>query len=738
MPFTNTRESTPRLSQMDRKNKRAAQHQQQNQTGDGGNGQPNQAQGHEAGNMGLGNTTNGGGGRRGQPGHRRDRDSRGDLIVPLMQQPQMGTYMVNDASGSSARMSGYPISTAAGARDVDFPFGLPDDFQQQPIPGGHAATSHQVNGGLARTSWQHRLPHHQLDADGRGPSATGLASSLGRSHDALAEPYEATGGRSAALGSPAPGNAFGTSPFSHPGSHSLFYSESATVPSHLDEDGPRAMRHGGLARSMGRLGNSDLEAASRRAWAAKDGKIGERTSPGGDYSHDDDEAGIRARAEGFNEEDFLPSSLSELLTPAELERKRRSVLADSGGTHQKVADAGAAAQSMPARSSAASLWDLAYRQEGATANKLGVSPGTFATMREASALATSVTSGANALGSSHLEGGFGGKSFLDHGTDFGMSNRSAGFLGSRMHRTHDEHMDERLSQPQLAAGVIGRDRQDNSSNARASQGHAYSPDAKAALSHAPGQSLPQGLAAGLSRLHLRAGGSNLVNGSQGQQQGQRVSLPPPPPFASSHNANNIWPSAGSSPSSSSLLRRQQPIPSSPSVNGVQSSHVKTTASGARPTASSRLSSSHLDDLAPTAPSSLFPHRPNPLSSALGHRHGTLSSSSTNASPYLESAPTLNNHSPGGIAIPGQGQQDEDATSTSHAQGAGGKGAGASPSIRSHPGIQRLVRSNGSSSSLNSGLPPSSSTSNSNNAAPSPLALLPTTGEEVEEAIFELE
>lgn len=681
---------------MDRKNKRAAQHQQQGQ-GNGGNGNgngqapsqiQNQTQNQQAGGGAL---VNANGNKRGQPGHRRDRDSRGDLVVPQMQ--GQAAYMGVDAGGS--RGGGYPFGVGVGARDVDFPFGLPDDFQQFSGTGG-PSVSH--TNGNARSNWQNRLSSNQLDHDGRGPGAgAALGSSLGRSHDTAAERYEASGRSGIALGSPVPGSAFGTSPFSHPGSHSLFYSESATVPGHLDDDGPhaRAMRNGAGPRSMGRLDDSGLEAASRRAWGARSGRRRQGNGMDGGEDDDDDEAFVRAtRAEGFNEEEFLPSSLSELLTPAELERKRRSVIT-SDGSHQRLANMGAAAQSMPA-GSAASLWDLAYRQEAAT-NRSGAQPGAFAT-KDAAAAAAAL----NALGSSHLDGSRAGTDVFDHGNGLGMSNSSAGFLASRLQRS-GERLDSRLNHQ---AGVIGRDREDAGSM-RAPPGNAYSPDAQAALSHAPGQSLPQGLAAGLSRLHLRAGESGVVAGGHSQQQAQL-----------SHNA--VWPPTTSS-TASSLLPRQSQNPSSTHVSATNNNHSKVTA---RPSLSSRPSNSHLDDLAPTAPSSLFPHRPSPLSSALANRHGTLSSA--NASPLLDSQ----SNSPGGIAIPGQ--QEQAVTSTGH-QSIGGKLSGVSPSIRSHPGIQRLVRPNGSSSA-----PPSSSSAN---LAPSPLALLPTTGEEgeeVEEAIFELE
>ncbi|WFC94745.1 hypothetical protein MBRA1_001379 [Malassezia brasiliensis] len=81
-------------------------------------------------------------------------------------------------------------------------------------------------------------------------------------------------------------SAFGTSPFSYPGSHSVFFNAHHDV-----DDGARA-----------------LEAPGYAPWAR--GPAAAAADPLSESSH---------------AEDFLPSSLSDLLTPAELERRMRSV-----------------------------------------------------------------------------------------------------------------------------------------------------------------------------------------------------------------------------------------------------------------------------------------------------------------------------------------------------------------------------------------------------------------------------
>lgn len=305
------------------------------------------------------------------------------------------------------------------------------------------------------------------------------------------------------VGSP---SAFGTSPFSHPGGHSLFFG------SQDDEGAGPFARMSHNSRSMGQFEDSQ----ARARWY---GSVG----VGGAHAREEELGG------DLNEEDFVPSSLSDLLTPAELERRGRSSRSNAQPSLST------STQSMPAQGGGqGSLWDLNLRTNGPSAGD--------------DLLSTSNHSAA----------------FLSNGRNYEDASNSIGRLP-----LGPESRVEPAGLGGMGSVQLG--------------GQAYS--------HAPGQSLPQGLAAGLSRLHL---GSS----SGGVAEAMR-------------NANSGDGSSAIGPGSSNPLL---------SVSGTASNQTLTSSLGmARLQAGMRMDSygngSNYEELGPIAPSSILPHRPSPLSLA---------------------------------------------------------------------------------------------------------------------------
>lgn len=512
-------------------------------------------------------------------------------------------------------------------REVDLLFGVPDDLQATGMHQSMLNTApSQSSIGAFRPEL--RSNYHQGDE----AETFNSRHSPERSFEAI--------GRSTS-------QAFGTSPFSHPGSHSVFYSTDAGESSH----------------SMTKKDNqSGLQTATaRNPWQIHE-------------SND------------INEEDFLPSSLTELLTPAELLRRGRMGFNKATGDFTP--------QSLPARTTlSTSPWETNTSlqgqqwkhspQQGSLFNdgeegSLSYARERLARNRAAVAVPT------NALPS---------PSYLQNGSsNLGISNTSAGFLSSRLRRG-------------LSSGLM--DKEVDGLEARPSD--AYSPGAQAALSHAPGQSLPQGLAAGLSSLHLRSGSGNEEGG-----------------LGKLHNyspSNSIW--------------------NHQTNNGYsQGGYGKAN-----------------DELGPTAPSSVFAHRNNPLQMAMARSLGGSGSASTSLdafhpsgshqgggggggggllsisnnggimSPYARSPANRNE---GGIAIPSNSE------SPSSLVGSLGNATNSNRSSNKNNNINfhnNTVNNTQHKSITNH--PGKNRIRNAGIAVGSPLAL-PTTGEEVEEPIFELE
>lgn len=517
---------------MDRKNKRAAQQAQ--------NGKGN------------GNAAGGGGGG----GNRKERHDREDA---------QWEQQARDQQAAMQQQAGPSHFGAGGHRDHDFPFGLPDDMM---APAGSSNFNHLHQA--------QDLSYPQYNGNANRDSSSSLHRAL-NSNDVNTSPSSqrpvsvprgstTTPGRSTAMdrgrvsmdngvpvGSP---SAFGTSPFSHPGGHSLFFSGSQDS----ESTGPFArMASQNIARSMGQF--EDSQARARWYGASRGGKEQEES---GD----------------LNEEDFVPSSLSDLLTPAELERRGRS----SRNGAPAPAPQPTTTSSMPAQGGGqGSLWDLNLRTNGA--------------------------GGAGATGDDI----------------FSTSNQSAAFLSNG--RNYDDYF--------APIGGSSDSRAEPSAVGTGSSqlgGQAFSPGARAALHHAPGQSLPQGLAAGLSRLHLGASSGGVADAMRNA------------------NAGNGSAAIGSN----SLL----------SVSGNQA--IGRPSSGMRKDSFGNGANGNAayDELGPIAPSSILPHRPSPLSVAAARSQSNSYGQNFNSNNHLGSSPfsatgsasgfpSSFGNNQDGIAIPGE-------------------------------------------------------------------------------------
>ncbi|UZJ55175.1 hypothetical protein CBS101457_004495 [Exobasidium rhododendri] len=595
-----------------------------------------------------------------------------DLSTPLFNDERLRS---EEKNGSSSR--NVLPNMVLQHREGDLLFGVPDDLQNNNNNNNNYYNSNNnytyqvpTNANASqptsfdRSDWNSRPVPHGDEAE----------YSYGRSNDSGNEAFGRPSAAAAVDGSTSTKHVFGTSPFSHPGSHSVFYSHNK-APIGTDED-------------------------SRRSLATIVDRSRQQTARAGDpwLMSADAEASM---SNDVNEESFLPSSLSDLLTPAELQRRNQSGFGAMNGKYTSTLTP----QSMPTKSvNGTSLWSTSASQKqswldtpndwlgdgksGSFSNAKGFFPKDGA----ATALFSSSSSSSSSSPSNR---------FLQPSVpNLSVSNVSAGFLGSRLRRG--------LSSGQGDVLKTDTDLMDMRHT------KAYSPGAQAALSHAPGQSLPQGLAAGLSRLHLRPDYAE-EKGASSLLQGDRRLL----------SGSNMWNHHGNG-----------------GMVGVN--------------AKSSLPQSN-DDLDPTAPSSMFAARtPFNLTSARSQDSSASTSYDAlrgNSNLYNGEVPqsAVSNsgsrgtnavlstfgRSPahGGIAIPSSSMAVMDSsnhgapsTLTSHYnsnpnlfpnnQYSSSSNNNHKASLPSHPGMHR-VRTAGTSMG-------------------SPLALLPTTGEEVEEPMFELE
>lgn len=626
------------LPQMDRKNKRAAQQSMQPQPG-----QQGAVLRKGAGPM-QGNPQVPGPYFQQQPFH---------LMRPVVGGQEVGMMAGYEAVNGDSNLRSRPmhISCAPSLRsETDFVFGLPDDLQLQNTHAG------QQNEAVSQADWSQSLMQQ--------PSMN-----VQRSHDSAFD----RGGNLA--GSPARVPPFGTSPFSRPGSHSVFFS--------------------------GDVSDNHAESNfSRSAGQSEDERGGSTIANGVHLQHT---SGDGDDVDDVKGEDFLPSSLSDLLTPVELERRRRSVLS----AEQRSSLAGAAPQSMPTRGAGPSMWGWDRAEDRKH----------LAPQHQGSQLSSHAAASPTLGVAGKLEGAFPSSladklrseetaDHLKRTSRLGTSNSSAGFLAPRVRADVASHSD----QPDIWG-------QDFLHSKEQQPLDAYSPGAQAALSHAPGQSLPQGLAAGLSRLHLRALDNDTSRLHGASNGGARSRLGPADP----------------------ATRTAAGTPGSVGAPG------------------DRLG---LDDLGPIAPSSVFA---GPMSGglrgvsriAMGHSFGQASASTS-----LEALqpPSTSVSGPGSLTN-GTGPVFErspapaSAVSGKEGRGFGDAGGIAIPQAdkvkAKNIGSTRSVMPSAAGATGAAGVPSKAGESHqpaariraagtSNVAASSSPVALPTRSEEVEEPIFELE
>lgn len=295
-----------------------------------------------------------------------------------------------------------------------------------------------------------------------------------------------------------------SSPFSAPGSQSMFM---------LDDQQNR-----GMTASLG-------------AGLTMGGGFGRGNRSGyGLSSSQVPQSALALRAEDDGDmEDFIPSSLSDLLTPEERSRRMSRSNSGQGGTpltaghladqlQQGVGLSSSLGQggsghrysrSVPAQSLLGDISAIWSEKSGNQAPVgLPASP--------------SHLNVGNGTPSSFTSNSFGGRSFTEEHSYLNPSNASAAFLPGNMHH--------HLAPKQALSSNLGRGFRDNGQlSQRAASGNIQrapfnaspsshrpiplqpeipaddpnllSPNARALHAHAPGQSLPQGLAAGYSRIH---------------------------------------------------------------------------------------------------------------------------------------------------------------------------------------------------------------------------------------------
>ncbi|PWY99591.1 hypothetical protein BCV70DRAFT_200524 [Testicularia cyperi] len=603
---------------------------------------------------------------------------------PSHQNPQSQNH-TGSAAGPKFRNR---VTSTSGRGDQDFAFGLPDDMQalSPPSTGG----MHPGFEGLGTSM------RNTPTAPFAGSTSYSRPASLSQSHSAsLAAPGLMNGldspAAAAAFGTSASSRVFGTSPFSHPGGHGLFFSQSQDD----SEGGAGPFARGGRDVSGARSISRADDPATAQWWNSL-GSGSRATSGVGSRQVQ----GNSSREEEIEDaEDFLPSSLSDLLTPAELERRRRNNGSRLSSSFVGNDDRIVVAQSMPAQAN------------------IGVG-----FLRSSRAPIGAERSPSHDLTSSNLSAGF----FQQQQQQQHQQGKgSVGSLGGEAYRPFG---DTRVSSSSGLDSIAFRE---SSPALSGSLG-------RTSIQHAPGQSLPQGLAAGLSRLHLRSGSGTGVSSNKADGPGNVAG-----PVGGIGSQLSAAPGSGSGAggrlgglSSGAMMGggggggggvgTMAGSPAHASGGAGSMAFSQTSQSGGGIHGALRPPGS-LDDygLGPTAPSSLLTHR-SPMMFAVGGQMG----GGGGASGFSPQMSAIGSQRPGeGIAIPDSSLGGSLGGIGGSSSSSSGGGFGAQPvstryggaSHRQHPGMQRLRA--GSSA-----------------AAPhSPLSLPVVTAEEdEEEAIFELE
>jgi hypothetical protein len=318
----------------------------------------------------------------------------------------------------------------------------------------------------------------------------------------------------------------------------------------------------GFPDREGGLGHRPIQSASvlprpigiqRDSWKRQAGQTDARTT-----ALDSDEGDM---------EELLPSSLNDLLTPEE--RKRR--FSRSGNSKPALTHANHQySRSVPAAGLLdASIWkDLPTERESSTS---------AASVSFRSGIGIGI--GSEGPSPSHFPGTSNASGAFLPQFNRGTNQPTRGFVS----HSFDQDRDEVGVLPQLGASRALR--YDNNGiplgygpNRSAALGSdALSPSARALQSHAPGQSLPQGLAAGLSRLHLAplshrgdfSDLSEISGGARGLRSYAGGQLDPT--FGRSSgilpHTNPLSASPRDTPGLSGMLRRQWPHSNAPGAYG---------------------------------------------------------------------------------------------------------------------------------------------------------------------------
>ncbi|KAE8213470.1 hypothetical protein CF327_g3008 [Tilletia walkeri] len=572
--------------------------------------------------------------------------------VPPQAQAAMLASFQNGPMGRNLMGPPNPPFDSGDVAGMDLPFGIPDDFQQFVPPGGFAHQQHfpqpplsedptkppgfppmnamhapQTNGPptfFRSLAGDDQVSMPQANASLHSAATPSSATPAGMTFSGTrpvsvprARPREEDHTNSLS-GSPAlASRAFGTSPFSHPAGTSVFYSASQ------DENDGRAhseyiRQQIESARSMSRL--DDLEARERWSKAARTGH-GEDGKP---------ESHIVEGEHDENGEEFLPSSLSDLLTPAELERRRRS-----------------ASQTLSQRP----LSFVGY--SGLQGHAIGHRPGQLSASGASRFNSTDALSRSpSSVGRWPLGFGSGAgpsATATARSISTGMGGTGSGAeVSSSLHqiygRTQTTPTRHGLGRPNVGAGM--------------SSAELLSGSPSSAVPYQAPQSLPPGLAAGMNRLYLGSNsGMNTrdepdISAGQGQgdmspwasKQSSRVSSTSKAGVSTgmaqsnSHGLSHLLAYSGGADSFLSTRAAQAHLGSSNRhasstdlLNVAFGNHAAAAAAagGEGGSHSNRVGQSGLgghlsltsgnsyEELGPVAPSSILPHRPSPLSLAAG-------------------------------------------------------------------------------------------------------------------------
>ncbi|KAF8609466.1 hypothetical protein BDV93DRAFT_518284 [Ceratobasidium sp. AG-I] len=561
---------------MDKRNKRAAQTANGGKSGEKGSG----GHGRERGRRGAFEGDNAGRSRE-----RRSTATQGASPPIGMGIGSRAPITISKAAPTPAALS--DALSGPALKDTDFPFGLPDDLDEltatprQPPPRQFspvasatapppAEPSGTVNSNLPPTARSAAVPPTTVAESQRRPSPLPLARSSGSvariprnnapvDFGPVGSPPQASPGfipghvtRSSVNGfspgtsppvrneNPAP---FGSSPFSAPGSKSLFLSYSL-----------------------------DKHEASRQTGAF-------------DVKWGDNKRTIRARdldnaVEDEDLEEFLPSSLTDLLSPGERERRmsRTKHGARASVDHQLFSRSVPSSNMLDIKS----IWDEQNKPRGRDADAStslnnaqtrGVSHGRYG--EEDSQSASS-----SLMGTSNVSAGFLSHVHRPAVAAGGMRTMSAQSFEQNNLGVHgnaqaapDFIISASIDPVSTLSGMHSRP---IPGGQKAGLSSALSPSTQALRNHAPGQSLPQGLAAGISRLHLVPAGSPSNGQYDWSPDGPRLgttpraydpfsledNTPPRPTFSTLNNRTGPSPSGLSmsrTPSSSS--QSAMPTPS---------------------------------------------------------------------------------------------------------------------------------------------------------------------------------